>query len=165
MCLISNNYNPDIGPILEVLVFPLTKDSISGALVPTIDPATPSKQLHKKRYTALIDTGASVTCISSTVFRERLPSSRISGMAYLRGVKGSEELNSIVPVPVYSVAIVFMCNKPPHVKFQNVQAPMIASIEKAENITVDVIVGMDLISTGYLSMNPRYFSLEFPKSN
>ena len=165
MCSISDSYNPKDGPITQVLVFPLTKGSISGTLIPTTDPAASSEEFLNKRYNALIDTGATVTCISDKVIRERLPSSPASGMTYLRGVKGINEPPSVVSVPVYSVAIVFLLDGPPHTRLQNVQAPMIASIEKAENLVVDVIIGMDLISEGSLSIDSNHFSLRFPRSN
>ena len=163
MCSISNNYNLKDGPIIQVLVFPLTKDSISGALVPTIDPAISSEHLFTKRYNALVDTGATVTCISDTVIRERLPSSPISGMTYLRGVKGTDEPASVVSVPVYSVAIVFLLDGPPHAQFQNVQAPMVASVGNAQSLAVDVIIGLDIISRGSLFIDSNHFSLQFPK--
>ena len=166
MCSISKSYKPDCGPIIQVLVFPLIRHYDSGELIPTVDPTLNYKEIPAvSPYDALIDTGANITCISDKVFKECLPSFAPRAMTEIRGVKGSEESNlASSVVPAYSVAIVFLVDSEPHVKFLNaIQTPMIGRMKRSDSVIADVIIGTDLISTCSLSLHLTNFTLTLPK--
>ena len=156
MCLISNNYNPKCGPIIEVIVFPYTQDAASGKITPVIR----AENLNR-RYTALLDTGADVTMISNKVIQGMPVSPRMIGMSAVTGViKGAVE-----EVPVFAVAIGFHLKmKGISYRYQAVRAPAFGGIEKSGgSVVVDVLIGMDILSGGFFSMDSKSFSFRFPE--
>lgn len=99
--------------------------------------------------------------ISNKVIQEMPVSPRIIGMNAVTGViKGAVEV-----VPAFAVAIGF------HLKmkglsyvYQAVRAPAFGGMEKAGgSVVIDVLIGMDILSRGFFSMDSKSFSLRFPE--
>ena len=155
MYLISNNCNSKHGPIIRVLVLPLTQDSLSGKLIPATDPGL---NPELKEYNALIDTGADISLISNKVLNEMSPTPHFSGLNLVTGITEANK-----PAPVLAVAIAFPLDvTPPPYKIENVQATLFDGFKKSDGFVIDLLIGRDILFRGLLSVSSDRFSLQFP---
>jgi hypothetical protein len=132
-------FNPKVGPILQVLVWK------PGFVPPQGAPAAP---MSANLNNALLDTGASCSCISDKVIKSEglVP----SGKQQVGGVHGSQSTNAYR----FQIAI-------PFVQGQNVSGSvnanvMVYNINGIEFIplpAIEVLIGRDILCNGVLTMS------------
>ena len=140
MPCLSIQYNPKVGPITQVLVW-------KPGFVPPAQtgPATP---LNANAYNALIDTGASCSCVSAKVIKaEGLVA---SGKQPVSGLHGSQPTNA------YRFQIVIPFIQGQHAggaQLANVVVFNINGVEFIPSPTIDVLIGRDILCRGTFSMS------------
>ena len=110
---------------------------------------------NPKSYTALVDTGATVTMITSSVAREMGLQPR--GKMPMHGISGIQHHNAFLfhvgfagdPVPLSEVQVV---DPDPDKTWYKVHlcTKLVMGGELPDNGSFDVLLGMDIISTGTL---------------
>ncbi|MGH6838114.1 MAG: aspartyl protease family protein [Methylocella sp.] len=138
MPCLSIQYNPKIGPIIQVLVWK------PGFAPPQGTGAAP---MQASTYNALIDTGASCSCVSDKVIKTEglVP----SGKQQVSGLHGSRPTNA------YRFQLVIPFIQSQHVGGQvtaNVLLFNINGIEFVPMPNIDVLVGRDILCTGTFTM-------------
>ena len=139
MPCLSIQFNPKVGPITQVAIW-------RPAFVPPA--ATPAAPMNMNMYNALIDTGASCSCVSDKVIQAEglVP----AGKQQVGGLHGSQPTNS------YRFQLVF-----PFVQTQavtgaiaaNVIAFNLLGVEFIPLPGIDVLIGRDVICTGVFTMS------------
>jgi hypothetical protein len=142
MPCLSIRYNPSVGPLLQLAIWP------SGYAPPNTPGAPPS---HVSLYMALIDTGASHTCISAKVISDLTLSPM--GKMPVGGVHGSQPANQYQ----FQVALIFPQSSTVPTASGAVAASVhvtpVTGIEFVPNGPFDVLLGRDVICQGSFSMS------------
>ena len=128
MPCLSGKFDPNIGPIINIGILP------AGSF----DPANPPKNIHQ--FPALLDTGASVTCISP----------RVIDSADLQPI-GKRTMTSAIgnaPVNVYLVDMLLTFGASGVVS-QDVQVMEFAT----GNQNYEILIGRDIICRGVLTVS------------
>ncbi len=132
MFRVSGQYTPDKGPRVEIGVLP-------GFDLPAVTP----EQIP--RFTGLLDTGATKTCISPRVVEALQPQS--IGKTTIQSAAGQSS------VYIYAVGVVvFLGVDPPTILHQPVDAAVFT-----HSPGLDVLIGMDIISRGILIVTSDTF--------
>ncbi len=150
MPCISGSYNPNVGPLIQVAVFSASKELLSGKI---------PKTLEVRTYNALIDTGATNTCLSDKVVKELNLQPR--GKTTMSGATGTK------PVDQFSVCIGFLLSRKQEptgkdafdiAALQPVQACQFSN----SGFAFDLLLGRDIICKGSFSMSfDGHFILSF----
>lgn len=141
MPCLSIPYNPRIGPLIQLAIWP-PGYAPPSAMVPGTAP------LQVSLYTALIDTGASNTCISAKVIADLGLSP--SGKVAVGGVHGSQATNGYQ----FQVAIVFIQGPPSATGavLTNAHVTPVSGVEFIPSGAFDVLLGRDVICMGSFTM-------------
>jgi hypothetical protein len=136
---LSIQFNPKVGPVVQVLIWK------PGFVPPPQNPGTP---MSVSGYNALIDTGASCSCVSAKVINAEglVP----SGKQQVGGVHGNQHTNA------YRFQLMI-----PFVQAQGVSGAVTANIvgfningiEFIPPPNIDVLLGRDVLCTGAFSMS------------
>ena len=133
MPCLSGNFDPAIGPIIQIGVF------AANTFAPT-QQVTP--------FPALIDTGASITCISPRIVQT-------IGLQPI-GMRPMISATHSVPVYVYLVDLIVVFGGAGFV----LQATQVMEFLPIGNPTYEILVGRDIICKGTFSMSfDGHFSL------
>lgn len=139
MPCLSIQYNPKIGPLARIAIWP-----------PNFRPKGHSSDdpLKMPFYMALIDTGASCTCISPKVIKDlNLPP---IGKQLVGGVHGNNPTN----LYQFQVVLAFpQSQQVSGVMRMNVLASLVSGVEFVSSGGFDVLLGRDIICTGSFSMS------------
>jgi Aspartyl protease len=139
MPCLSIQYNPKIGPQLQVTIWP------PGFRPPPGSPIAPTIQTT---YMALIDTGASCTCVTDKVIKG-VPLNPI-GKQNVSGVHGSQSTNSYQ----FQVGLLFpQALATTGAVHANVVGFSVSGVEFVSNANFDVLLGRDILCLGKLSMS------------
>ena len=135
MPCLSGQYNPDIGVILQVGIFP-------GGFLANVK-QKPSQTIESAKghiLNGLVDTGADNTCISSTA-AQSIKLSPVSKTA-VHGATGSSQMNQ------YRIDFILEFGN------QQIAMPNLIAIEySAHSNHYDVLIGRDIICRGVLTMD------------
>ncbi len=140
MPCLSINYNPAVGPLLNLAIAD-----------PSVNPAAqgqnPAQALQLSHYMALIDTGASNTCISAKVISDL--KLQPSGKMQVSGVHGAQATN----LYQFKVIILFPTAQMPTGLVQASAATFdINGSQFIAPTTFDVLLGRDVICKGNFTM-------------
>lgn len=149
MPCISGSYHPNVGPLIQVAVFSASKELLSGEI---------PKTLQVKTYSALIDTGATNTCISSKVAEELKLQPR--GKINMSGTTGTR------PVDQFSIFIGFLLNRQQGPEGDKFDIGALQSVQACQfdnsGFAFDLLLGRDIICKGSFSMSfDGHFILSF----
>jgi predicted aspartyl protease len=138
---ISITYNPSVGPLIQVAIW-----------APNYRPAQPSSAspLQMNMYAALVDTGASCTCISQKVIQD-IGLNPI-GKQQVGHAQGISAANSYQ----FQVVFAFPQSQGPTGTIQaNLMAHLVMGVEflPQPGSTFDVLLGRDVICKGNFSMS------------
>lgn len=134
-------YNPQVGPIIQVAIFPFGFNPASQVF----NQPSPPTQL----YNALIDTGASCTCISPKICNDaNLPP---IGKQPVGGVHGTKAVNQYQ----FQVAVLFGASSVAPTGAASVNFVMypVVGFEFAPPGPFDVLLGRDVLCQGHLAMS------------
>jgi hypothetical protein len=137
---LSIQFNPKVGPLLQVCVW-------KPGFVPPMG-TNAAAPMNLNAYTALIDTGASCSCISDKVIKTQalVP----SGKQQVGGVHGSQATNAYR----FQIAIPFVQSQAvTGTVSANIMSYNINGIEFIPLPGIDVLLGRDIICTGVFSMS------------
>lgn len=140
MPCLSIPYNPSVGPQLQLAVFP-------PGYNPPQAPAGPNPT-NVSLYTALVDTGASCTCVSAKVISDigLMPSGKIP----VGGVHGSQAANQYQ----FIAALIFgQMQAPNGAVLANMHAYTVLGVEFVPNGNFDVLLGRDILCRGVFTMS------------
>ena len=150
---ISGSYNPDVGAIVQVAIMPI--EQIQN---PDGTPKALGDMSQVQFFNALIDTGASCTCVSDhAAARAGLKAIGKSPMAGATGV---------TPKNKYAFAVGFMIN-PKQDARGTVRSDMFLSLVNGMEFDnhsggFDVLLGRDIICSDVLNMSfDGHFSINF----
>lgn len=154
MPCLSGNYNPAVGVILQVAILPqshlaLLQNSAGG----------PAPQIpNLTMFAALLDTGASVTCISKSAVQQvgLLP----SGKTIMSGSTGA----SAVDQYTFLVGFLFNAQQAPSGAFSGqLNANLVQGCEFTNHgFGFDVLIGRDILCKGILTLSfDGHYSLAF----
>jgi Aspartyl protease len=148
MPCISGTYNPTVGPLLQVAVLPAIAD-------PQVL-AAPALSLHL--YTALLDTGASITCISNKVVTDVKLAP--TGKTQMTGSTGNS------PVNTYQFNVGFLFNPIQNPSGQISGQLNLHFVDGCEfsntGLGFDILMGRDILCKGHLSLSfDGHFILSF----
>lgn len=140
MPCLSIQYNPKIGPLVQVAIWP--PDFKPQQQTGTAD------ALKIAFYMALIDTGASCTCISPKVVRDlKIPP---IGKQPVSGVHGNNSTNAYQ----FQVVLAFpQAPQPSGIMQANVMATLVTGVEFVPPSAFDVLLGRDILCSGSFSMS------------
>lgn len=151
MPCISGSYKPNVGPLIQIAVVSpeLRKQAGNGGEI------NPSKV---KMYMALVDTGATCTCISSKVAQE--VGLNPSGKAKMIGSTGEEEKNT------YRFGVGFLLDpvqQPTGQVSGNLNVHMVNGMEFSQQGSgFEVLLGRDVICKGTFPLSfDGHFILSF----
>ena len=135
MPCLSGAYNPDIGVILQVGIFP-------GGFLANVK-QKPSQTIESAKghiLNGLVDTGADNTCISSTAAQsiKLSPVSKIE----MQGATGSNQMNQ------YRIDLILQFGKQ-----SQILSNFLAIEYSAHSNLHDVLIGRDIICIGVLTMD------------
>jgi hypothetical protein len=135
---LSIQYNPKVGPLLQVAIFPIGFTPQTGAVTP----------LNPTFYMSLIDTGASCTCITEKVIRD-VGLSPV-GKQQVGGVHGSGTTNAYQ----FQLGLIFpTAQLPTGVVNVNLTLFPVNGIEFKSLGGFDVLLGRDILCQGAFSMS------------
>jgi len=137
---LSIQYNPKVGPLLQVAIFPLGVDPKT---------ASASTPLNLSLYMALVDTGASCTCITDKIIKA--VGLNPIGKTQVGGVHGAGTTNSYQ----FQLGLVFpQSQAPTGTVVADVSMFQINGIEfKPTGGGFDVLLGRDVLCRGAFSMS------------
>jgi len=141
MPCLSINFNASVGPLISLAVFPfnISQAGITG---------TPSAPINLSQYMALIDTGASCTCISSKVIGDLKLTPM--GKQSVGGVHGSKPTN----LYQFTIGLLFPSSQlPTGVVTANVAPFPVTGAEFFPQPGFDVLLGRDILCHGTFSMS------------
>ena len=148
MPCISGVYNPAVGPLTQLSIINPTPQMLSGASNPLPISMSGSSQAPRF-YTALIDTGATLTCISPKVVHE--VGLQPTGKSLMTGSTGSS------PVNTYQFGVGFMINPvqtPTGQVTGTLEIKIVDGMEFAvQGAAFDVLLGRDIICAGSFSLS------------
>jgi predicted aspartyl protease len=130
MPALSGQFNRSIGPLINIGVLP------SGVLTPT-----PGQTMQVTAFPALLDTGASVTCISPNV-------AQTVGLQPI-GMRPMISATHTVPAPVYLVDLVL----PFGVAGFVLSGAQVMEFSPTGSSAFQMLVGRDIICQGLLTMS------------
>jgi hypothetical protein len=139
MPCLSIQYNPKVGPVIQVFVW-------RPGFVPT--PGTATTPMQANAYNALIDTGASCSCVSDKVIKAEalVP----SGKQSVSGLHGSQPTNAYR----FQIAIPFVQGQ--HAGgavAANLVAFQCNGVEFIPSPGADVLAGRDILCAGTFTMS------------
>jgi predicted aspartyl protease len=134
-------YNPNVGPLIQVAIWRPDFDPQQGLTVP-------QNPLTVTMYNALIDTGASCTCVTSKVIND--VGLTPIGKQIVGGVHGKKTVNQYQ----FQVALVIPQSQAPtgHWSASALSMPVIG-VEFDTSGGFDVLLGRDIICRGVLSIS------------
>jgi hypothetical protein len=130
MPALSGQFNPGIGPLINIGVLPV------GHLTPTTAQTT-----QVTTFPALLDTGASVTCISPNV-------AQTVGLQPM-GMRQMISATQTVPVPVYLVDLVLPFGAAGFV----LSSAQVMEFSPTGGSAFQMLIGRDIICRGILTMS------------
>lgn len=146
MPCLAGNYNPAVGIILQVAILPQTQ---VAALQTAPTHPGPSPLPNLTMFAALLDTGASVTCISKNVVQSLalLP----SGKATMSGSTGQNTVDQYT----FFVGFIFGAQQTPSGAISGqLDARLVQGCEFSNHgFGFDVLVGRDILCKGTLSFS------------
>lgn len=150
---ISGSYNPNVGAIVQVAIMPLEQVQNSDGT-----PKHPGDGSNIKFFNALIDTGASCTCVSSNAAKQA--KLKVIGKAPMAGATGVNHQNK------YAFAVGFMINARQDAsgKINSDLSVQVVNGMEFDNQSggFDVLLGRDIICRGVLNMSyDGHYSLSF----
>ena len=139
MPCLSIQFNPKVGPVLQVLVW-------KPGFVPS--PGTAVTPMKANTYNALIDTGASCSCISDKVIKaEGLAP---SGKYPVGGLHGSHPTNAYR----FQISIPFLQGQHAGGAIAaNLATFQCNGVEFIPSPGIDVLIGRDILCTGSFTMS------------
>jgi hypothetical protein len=151
MPCLSGNYNPAVGVIVQVAIF----DQSQLAVLQVQPPASPS---NVTMFAALVDTGASVTCISANVVQKLglLPSGKTS----MSGSTGAAAVDQYT----FLVGFIFSAQQgPTGLVSGQVNVHLVQGCEFTNHgFGFDVLIGRDILCKGSLHMSfDGHYTLAF----
>ena len=152
MSCLAFNYNPEVGPLINAIVFSVTKDLL-------VDLSHIPKNLKDfKIYRALIDTGAAFTAVSDKIIKESKLKQR--GEIELYPAFGKPEI-----CKTFFAFIGFVSNtRNPIINNDPVRIGQILSVEACNfnNPSFDLIIGRDILCQGCFTMShDNHFTICF----
>ncbi len=140
MPCLSIPFNPKVGPLIQIAVFP-------PGSAPPVQAGGPNP-LGLALYFALIDTGASHTCISTKVIKET--GLQPTGKLMVGGVHGNQATNSYQ----FQVGLMFPHGQSPTgAVLANIAAFPVSGMEFISGGTFDVLLGRDILCQGSFVMS------------
>jgi hypothetical protein len=139
----SFGFNPSVGPIIQVAVWPPNYRPSPAA-------ATPASPVSTTLYAALIDTGASCTCISSKIVQAL--GLQPTGKQQVGHAQGSTAVNTYQ----FQIAFIFPQTQIPSGAVQaQVIGMMLVGTEfvPPSGTAFDVLLGRDVICRGTFSIS------------
>ena len=136
---LSIRFNPKVGPLLQVFVWK------PGFVPPPANPTTP---MAANGYNALLDTGASCSCVSDKVIKTEglIP----SGKQQVGGVHGSQSTNAYR----FQIAIPFVQGQAvTGAVSANIVAFNINGVEFIPLPGIDILIGRDILCVGTFTMS------------
>jgi hypothetical protein len=130
MPALSGQFNPGIGPLINIGVLP------TGLLTPTT-----AQTMQVTAFPALIDTGASVTCVSAHV-------AQTAGLQPI-GMHQMVSATHTVPVPVYLVDLVLPFGTAGFV----LSGAQVMEFSPSGASPFQMLVGRDIICRGILTLS------------
>jgi hypothetical protein len=130
MPALSGQFDPGIGPLINIGVLP------AGLLTPTT-----AQPMQLTAFPALLDTGASVTCVSPNV-------AQTVGLQPM-GVRQMVSATHMVPVPVYLVDLVLPFGAAGFI----LSGAQVVEFSPSGGSAFQILVGRDIICRGVLTMS------------
>jgi hypothetical protein len=145
MPCIAGNYNPAVGIILQVAILPQEELTAIRASPQEQPPKSPDLRM----FAALVDTGASVTCISSNVVQKL--GLQPSGKTNMSGSTGQ----NIVDQYTFVVGVLIPTQQSPTGAISGqLAAHLVQGCEfVSHGFGFDVLVGRDILCKGALSLS------------
>jgi hypothetical protein len=139
---LAGNYNPAVGVILQVAIF-------DPAQVAAIGTQQAAQNANLTLFAALLDTGASVTCISNNVVQKL--GLQPSGKTRMSGSTGTSTVDQFT----FGVGFVFGAQQSPTGAFSgHLHLHMVQGCEFTHHgFGFDVLVGRDILCKGVFSMS------------
>lgn len=134
-------YNPNVGPLIQVAIW-------QPGFIPKQGMTAAQNPVAVTMYNALIDTGASCTCVTAKVINDvgLTPIGKMTS----GGVHGKKIVNQYQ----FQVALVFpQSQAPTGLVNANVLAMAVTGIEFDASGGFDVLLGRDIICRGVLSLS------------
>lgn len=148
MPCISGAYNPAVGPLTQIVIVAPTPEMLSGIASPSAISVNSPVQ-SPRFYTALIDTGATLTCISPKVVHE--VGLQPTGKSMMTGATGSSAVNT------YQFGVGFMTNQvqmPTGQLTGTLEVRIVDGMEFAvQGAVFDILLGRDIICAGTFSLS------------
>jgi hypothetical protein len=144
---LAGNYNPAVGVILQVAIFDPAQ--VASFTSPSKQSPQPQNLQNLTLFAALLDSGASVTCISNNVVQKL--GLQPSGKTNMSGSTGA----STVDQYTFGVGLVFGATQAPTGAFTGqLNLHMVQGCEFTHHgFGFDVLVGRDILCKGAFSMS------------
>jgi hypothetical protein len=139
---LAGNYNPAVGVIIQVAIF-------GPSQVATVSAHQALQNSNLALFAALLDTGASVTCISSNVIQKL--GLQPSGKTSMSGSTGTSTVDQFT----FGVGVIFGAQQSPTGTFSgHLNLHLVQGCEFTHHgFGFDVLMGRDILCKGAFSMS------------
>ena len=148
MPCIAGTYNPAVGPLVQLAIIKPSAEILSGTPDLQLVPITGALR-SPTFYNALIDTGATVTCISPRIVQE--VGLQPTGKSMMTGSTGSSAVNT------YQFGVGFLTNprQTPTGQVAGIlDVRIVDGLEFAvQGAAFDILLGRDIICAGQFSLS------------
>jgi Aspartyl protease len=155
MPLVAGNYNPAVGVVLQVVILPQTQlASLQATKTAGKQPATPNLTM----FAALLDTGASITCISNNVVQKL--GLQPTGKTSMSGSTGKNTVDQYA----FVVGFMFGLQQTPTGIFSGeINAHLVQGCEfVSHGFGFDVLIGRDILCKGSFTLTfDGHYALAF----